>query len=291
MSGTAETLAIEQLVYSQLSADAVLWPHITGGFWEGGIPKGLDRHNSRFAVMRSFDDDPRTDMRFYYNNQGKPSIVEPVYLQVDYVVFVTEVSDSYTTLKADADLIYADLHNAHVVVDGSDATCTVIGRHKARVVREGVVWKELGHIVRFVVEHEGGSWERSGKVHIEVGDQFGNPPDDITPMVYSVLVAHVEATATDAWGVEITVEGFVPHQSTVLFNLSYDTTRPARIVKYGPFGNDVGFPRIFGNDFRLRSFEWLHGEQRGFPTEAVGTPEGRMRFRMVLRGGDNRDTW
>jgi hypothetical protein len=275
-----QTWAVEQQIMALLQADSTLWTNINGQFYEGGIPKGVaTRQPAIFAIVREV---ALPDADLIMHNVDTPTDRSLLaWNSYDYEVIVTGETESYgEVLAGNASRIYTDLHNTQGTVDGNEINLFVIGTFKKRYVRDGRVFKELGHKVRALVQDAGAGWKLSNRVYF----LFGNPGSeaDLAPFCASVhFERYIDSNGVAEHNV-FTLEGFASEGGNTLTNLQVDLNTANKNFIYGPYGNAAGKRQISSgtNAASLVRFEYIHGAES--PSGPALGPVTPLRWRAVI---------
>jgi hypothetical protein len=257
-----ETWAVEKRIYSLLAGDGVLWSNIGGQLFEGAIPRGTStRAPAIFGIVREVALD---DSLLVGVSSGAGSN-RPAWTTYDYEVVVTGETESYGELLAsNADRIYADLHGTGGVVDGNDISLFVVGTVKKRYVRDGRVFKELGHKVRALVKDSLEDWARCDRLYLRFGTKTGGVGEfDIVPYVDTCdLKSHYDI-ASAKFSYDFTLAGFLQDGANALVNMPTYLGVAGKTVTYGPEGSTSGKRRMSDEPAILTEFDWLHDDMTG----------------------------
>jgi len=257
-----QTWAVEKRIYSLLAGDGVLWTNIGGQLFEGAIPRGIStRTPAAFGIMREIALDDSLMVGVSSGANGSRS----AWTTYDYEVVVTGETESYGELLAgNADLIYADLHNTAGTVDGNDISLFVAGTVKRRYVRDGRVFKELGHKVRALVKDSLEGWAKCDELYVRFGTKTGGVGEfDLVPYVTTCdLKSHYDI-ASGKFSYDFTLAGFLQDGANALVNMPTYLGVAGKTITYGPEGSASGKRRMSDDTAILTEFDWLHDDMTG----------------------------
>jgi len=254
-----QTWAVEKRIYSLLAADSALWTNINGQLFEGAIPRGMfTRAPAIFGIMREIALD---DSRMVGVSSGGNSS-RSAWTTYDYEIVVTGETESYGELLAgNADLIYTNLHNTTGTVDGNNISLFVVGTVKKRYVRDGRVFKELGHKVRALVKDSLEDWAKCDQLYLRFGTKTGGVGEfDLAPYIDTCDLKSRYDVAAGKFTYDFTMTGFVQDGANALVNMPTYLGVAGKTVTCGPEGSASGKRRMSDDTAILTEFDWLHDD-------------------------------